>query len=137
MSLNGNGSEGKKSLVDLHEISVITTKAHSFKNNPKRPHPPTRRYKPCRQLITDEVKYLQAKPNIKFDTPTYTSISAPPSLIPQKHYCDVTGLPSKYKSPHNGLRFYDREIYQEIIKNMSPGLDQEYLSLRGANVILK
>ena len=98
---------------------------------------PQRRYKPCRQIIGDEVKYLQAKSNIKFDTPTYSSINAPPSLKPQKHYCDITGLPGKYKSPANSLRFYDVEIYQEVIRNMPPGVDQEYLELRGANVILK
>lgn len=125
-----------KSEVDLHELSEVATKPHSFKNNPKRKAPP-RRYKPCRQIIGDEVKYLQAKPNIKVDTPTYTSISAPPSLKPQKHYCDITGLPGKYKSPANSLRFYDVEIYQEVIRNMPPSVDQEYLELRGANVILK
>lgn len=125
-----------QSTVDLHELSEITTKFHSFKNNPNRPKP-IRRYKPARQLVSDEVKYLQAKENIKFDTPTYTSISAPPSLRPQKHYCDITGLQGRYKSPSNSLRFHNVEIYQEIIKNLQPGVDQDYLSLRGANVILK
>lgn len=122
--------------VDLLALSEITTKFHSFKNNPNRPKP-VRRYKPARQLISDEVKYLQSKDNIKFDTPTYTSMSAPPTLRPQKHYCDITGLQGRYKSPTNGLRFHNVEIYQEIIKNLQPGVDQEYLSLRGANVVLK
>lgn len=122
--------------VDLHALSEVATKPHSFKNNPNRVAPP-RRYKPSRQLIGDEAKYLQSKSNIKVDTPTYMSIGAPPSLKPQKHYCDITGLPGKYKSPANGLRYYDMEIYQEVIKNMPPSVDQEYLELRGANVILK
>ncbi|KAL4080105.1 hypothetical protein V8B97DRAFT_1914210 [Scleroderma yunnanense] len=26
------------------------------------------------------------------DVPTYTSIEAPPSLLPPRHYCDITGL---------------------------------------------
>lgn len=122
-------------LVELGELSAVTTKNHSFKN-PNRVAPP-RRYKACRQLITDEYKYLQTKNNISFDTPTYLSISAPPSLKPQKKYCDITGLPGIYKSPSSGLRYHDAEIYQEVIKNMPSGLDQEYLGLRGANVVLK
>lgn len=121
--------------TDLLRLSEVTTKPHSFKN-PNRPTPP-RRFKPTRQLITDELKYLQAKDNIKFDTPTWQSLAAPPSLKPQKHYCDITGLEGKYKSPSNGLRFYNVEVYQEVIKNMQPGVDQEYLELRGAHVILK
>ncbi|CUM67640.1 uncharacterized protein PRCAT00005341001 [Priceomyces carsonii] len=123
--------------IDLYLVSEVTTKQHSFKQNPNRPKIPARRFKQARQLVTDEIKYLQSKPNIKFDTPTYTSISAPPSLKPLKHYCDITGLPAKYRSPTNNLRFYNVEIYQEIIRGMAPGLDQEYLELRGANVILK
>ncbi|CCE78039.1 Piso0_000652 [Millerozyma farinosa CBS 7064] len=125
-----------KKEINLYELSEVTMKPHSFKNNPNR-KPFPRRYKPYRQLVTDEMKYLQSKPNIKYDTPTYTSIGAPPSLKPQKHYCDITGLPGKYKSPSNSLRFNDAEIYQEVIKNMPPSMDQEYLGLRGANIILK
>lgn len=130
--------------VNLHELLEITTKSHSFKQNPNRKQPPNRRYKPSRQLISDELKYIQSKLNSnsnskKFDinTPTYNSIMSPPSLKPSMKYCDITGLPTNYKCPSNQLRFYNLEIYQEIIKNMPAGLDQEYLQLRGANVILK
>ncbi|KAJ9093031.1 hypothetical protein QFC19_008526 [Naganishia cerealis] len=123
--------------VDLQAQSDICTKVHSFKN-PNRPPPGgARRFKPARQMLGDEIKYLQSKLNIKFDTPTYVSVAAPPSLKPAKHYCDITGLPARYKNPSNGLRFYNVEIYQEVIKHMPPGVDQEYLSLRGANVVLK
>lgn len=121
--------------IDLHALSDVTTRPHSFKQNPNRVIPP-KRFKPSRQIISDEVKYLQTK-NLKFDTPTYTSISAPPSLKPHKKYCDITGLQGNYKSPSNGLRFHNVEIYQEVVKNMSPSVDQGYLELRGANVVLK
>lgn len=121
--------------VDLHALSEVATKPHTFKQNPNRVLPP-KRFKPARQIISDEVKYLQTK-DLKFDTPTYTSINAPPTLKPQKRYCDITGLPGKYRAPSNGLRFYNVEIYQEVVRNMSSGVDQEYLELRGANVILK
>lgn len=121
---------------ELIDLTNVVMKPHSFKT----PKPPTKpnnkRYKTLKQLITDELKYLQTK-DIKFDTPTYNSISAPPSLKPAKHYCDITGLPSRYRAPSNGLRFHNVEIYQEVIKHMAPSLDQEYLGLRGANVVLK
>ncbi|CAH2350870.1 chromatin-remodeling complex subunit Ies6p [[Candida] railenensis] len=127
-------NSGFSTSEEIHLLSNITTRPHTF----KRPYKTTtRRYKPTKQVISDEVKYLQSKENIKFDTPTYTSVGAPPSLKPRKHYCDITGLPGKYKNPANGLRFYNVEIYQEVIRNMPPGVDQEYLGLRGANVILK
>jgi INO80 complex subunit C len=119
---------------EIHAISDIVTKPHVFKSHKK---VTLRRYKPTKQVIGDEIKYLQTKPNVTFDTPTYASIAAPPSLRPQKHYCDITGLPGTYKNPSNGLRYYNVEIYQEVIRNMPPGVDQEYLGLRGANVILK
>ncbi|CAH6718545.1 chromatin-remodeling complex subunit Ies6p [[Candida] jaroonii] len=117
----------------LYELSQITVGPHSFKSNKPKA---ARRFKPARQLLTDETKYLQSK-NLKFDTPTYTSLVSPPTLKPIKKYCDITGLEGKYKCPSNGIRFHDVEVYQEVVKNMTTSLDQEYLSLRGANVVLK
>lgn len=118
------------------ELSYITTKEHCFKQNPNRPKFTNRRFKTAKQLATDELRYLQSK-KLGIDTPTHLSISAPPSLKPRKHYCDITGLEGKYKSPASALRYHNVEIYQEVIKHLTPGVDQEYLSLRGANVILK
>ncbi|CAI5759364.1 unnamed protein product [Candida verbasci] len=134
---NSNSSTVNSTPVDLHALSEVTTKPHSFKQNPNRKVIPNRRYKPSRQLISDEIKYLQSLPNLKFDSSTYVSVTSPPSLLPRKHYCDITGLKGSYKAPSNQLRFHNVEIYQEVIKNLQPGIDQEYLGLRGANVILK
>lgn len=121
--------------VDLHKLSDVSTREHSFKGNKNRIIPP-RRFKTSKQILLDEVKYLSTK-KLEYDTPTYTSISAPPSLKPSKKYCDITGLPSSYRAPTNGLRFHNLEVYKVVIKNMSPNLDQEYLQLRGDNVVLK
>lgn len=120
---------------DIFELSNITTKPHSFKAS-TRIKSTNKRFKPARQLISDEIKYLQTK-NLKFDTPTMTSLTAPPTLKPLKKYCDITGLEGRYRSPSNNLRYHNMEIFQEVIKHMPPSFDQEYLSLRGANVILK
>ncbi|OBA22348.1 hypothetical protein METBIDRAFT_77778 [Metschnikowia bicuspidata var. bicuspidata NRRL YB-4993] len=118
------------------ELSYITTKLHCFKQNPDRPKAANRRFKTGKQLMADELRYLQSK-KLGIDTPTFLLISAPPSLRPKKHYCDITGLEGKYRAPLSQLRFHNVEIYQEVIRHMSPGFDQEYLSLRGANVVLK
>ena len=67
---------------------------------------------------------------------TYTSIAAAPSLKPKKKYCDITGLPAKYKDPKSGLYYYNAEIYA-VVKGLTTGQVQEYLAARGANTILK
>ncbi|THU98788.1 hypothetical protein K435DRAFT_720406 [Dendrothele bispora CBS 962.96] len=70
------------------------------------------------------------------DIPTYMSIEAPPSILPQKHYCDITGLEASYTDPHTGLRYHDRHVYA-LIKGMSASTAKEYLSARGVNSIVK
>ena len=67
---------------------------------------------------------------------TYTSIAAAPSLKPKKKYCDITGLPAKYKDPKTGLYYYNAEVYA-VVKSLTTGQVQEYLAARGANTVLK
>ena len=67
---------------------------------------------------------------------TYTSIAAAPSLKPKKKYCDITGLPAKYKDPKTGLYYFNAEIYA-VVKSLSTTQVQEYLAARGANTVLK
>ena len=67
---------------------------------------------------------------------TYTSIAAAPSLKPKKKYCDITGLPAKYKDPKTGLFYYNAEVYA-VVKSLTTGQVQEYLAARGANTVLK
>lgn len=69
---------------------------------------------------------------------TYTNIESAPSLHPanHKHYCDVTGLPSKYTDPKTKLRYYDKEIFA-VVRTLPQGAPDQYLAARGANVILK
>ncbi|KAJ7916193.1 hypothetical protein B0H13DRAFT_1998558 [Mycena leptocephala] len=44
-------------------------------------------------------------------------IEAPPSLLPQRHYCDITGLEAPYTDPATKLRYHDKSIY-ELIKGL-------------------
>lgn len=67
---------------------------------------------------------------------TYSSIAAAPSLKPKKKYCDVTGLPARYKDPKSGLYYYNAEVYA-VVRGLSTGQVQEYLAVRGANTVLK
>ncbi|KAG8742886.1 chromatin-remodeling complex subunit ies6 [Ceratobasidium sp. 414] len=55
------------------------------------------------------------------DAMTFTSIEAPPSVLPQKRYCDITGLEGPYTDPASGLRYHDKSIY-ELIKSL-PSLE--------------
>ncbi|KAG9311210.1 hypothetical protein JVU11DRAFT_8285 [Chiua virens] len=70
------------------------------------------------------------------EIPTYTSIEAPPSLLPQRHYCDITGLEAPYTDPRTGLRYHDKSVY-DLIKHLSPSVAKDYLSARGVNPIVK
>ncbi|KLO11202.1 hypothetical protein SCHPADRAFT_855736 [Schizopora paradoxa] len=70
------------------------------------------------------------------EMPTYSSIEAPPSILPQKHFCDITGLEAPYTEPATGLRYHDKSIY-ELIKGLSTSMVKEYLAARGVNPIVK
>jgi INO80 complex subunit C len=94
----------------------------------------TRKNKNFKALLADEQRRLA---NITpGEEATYFSIEAPPSLKPQKHWCDITGLPGTYKSARHGLRYNNLEVFQ-VIKQLAPGVDQQYLGLRNANVVLR
>ncbi|ODQ78389.1 hypothetical protein BABINDRAFT_39224 [Babjeviella inositovora NRRL Y-12698] len=122
-------------MPDMNEISYLTTKPHSFKSPTWKA--PNRRHKPLKQLLSDEQKRLNThEPPLANDPVTYFSVEAPPSLRPLKVYCDITGLPTTYKAPGSNLRYYDAEVF-ELIRNIAPGVDQQYLELRAANVILR
>nr|VWO97800.1 Non-canonical non-ribosomal peptide synthetase FUB8 (EC (Fusaric acid biosynthesis protein 8) [Ganoderma boninense] len=64
------------------------------------------------------------------------SIEAPPSVLPQRRYCDITGLEGPYTDPATGLRYHDKSIY-ELIKGLSAPAAKEYLAARGVNPIVK
>ncbi|KAJ2813806.1 chromatin-remodeling complex subunit ies6 [Coemansia sp. 'formosensis'] len=91
----------------------------------------TGRWKNLKQVVAQE----QTK-DWPIEYPTYWSIDAPPSLLPQKKYCDITGLPAKYTDPKTNVRYHSAEVYQ-IVKTLPPGSEQHYLALRNANIVLR
>ncbi|KAK2067749.1 hypothetical protein P8C59_001460 [Phyllachora maydis] len=69
-------------------------------------------------------------------TATYTNIESAPSLAPLKHYCDVTGLPAPYIDPKTRMRYHNREVFAAI-RNLPPGMGEQFLEARGAHTVLK
>ncbi|TNY18338.1 hypothetical protein DMC30DRAFT_61534 [Rhodotorula diobovata] len=67
---------------------------------------------------------------------SYSSVEAPPSLLPQKRYCDVTGLEAKYTDPKSTLRYHNPEVY-EVLRTFQPAVIQAYLAVRGQGVVLR
>ncbi|CAN6655185.1 chromatin-remodeling complex subunit Ies6p [Trichomonascus vanleenenianus] len=97
--------------------------------------PTEKKYKNMKALLVDEQKRLQALAPDDSKA-TYFTVEAPPSLKPAKKWCDITGLPGKYKTVRHGLRYYNKEVFA-IINELSQGVDQQYLELRNANVVLR
>lgn len=67
---------------------------------------------------------------------TYLTPTAPPSLLPPKKYCDITGLHASYTDPRTKLRYKGLDVWH-VVRALGPGGDQAYLSLRGAQTSLK
>ena len=81
--------------------------------------------------------------------------AAPPSLLPAKKYCDITGLHASYTDPKTKLRYKGLEVWHVVrglvsaTRHLSsvrvltdgsdkgPGGDQAYLALRNAQTHLK
>ncbi|KAA1097102.1 chromatin-remodeling complex subunit ies6 [Puccinia graminis f. sp. tritici] len=51
-------------------------------------------------------------PDVNYNT--YMIIEAPPSVIPPKKYCDITGLEAPYIDPKSRLRYHNAEVYELI-----------------------
>ncbi|GAA5863543.1 hypothetical protein JCM3774_006518 [Rhodotorula dairenensis] len=67
---------------------------------------------------------------------SFASVEAPPSLMPQKRYCDITGLEAKYQDPRSTLRYHNAEVY-EVLRTFQPAVIQAYLAVRGQGVVLR
>ncbi|GAA5972675.1 hypothetical protein JCM8115_006494 [Rhodotorula mucilaginosa] len=67
---------------------------------------------------------------------SFASVEAPPSLLPQKRYCDITGLEAKYQDPRSTLRYHNAEVY-EVLRTFQPAVIQAYLAVRGQGVVLR
>ncbi|KAI9510694.1 hypothetical protein F5148DRAFT_976402, partial [Russula earlei] len=93
-----------------------------------------------RRAEREEAMEIDGAPPARFmaedDMPSYLFIEAPPSVLPQRRYCDITGLEAPYTDPITGLRFHDKSIY-DLIKSLSASAAKDYLAARGVNPIVK
>jgi INO80 complex subunit C len=89
-----------------------------------------------RRAVREEAMEVDGGAVAGDDMPSYLSIEAPPSVLPQRRYCDITGLEAPYTDPITGLRFHDKSIY-ELIKSLSASASKDYLAARGVNPIVK
>jgi INO80 complex subunit C len=120
--------------------------ARPFKHHrPSKPRNP-RRNKTLKQILLDEQKALAAalaasdptlaaaetksaksratQQKLRAEGLQWSDIDAPPSLLPQKKFCDITGLEGRYTDPKSKLRFYNSEVYA-VIQTLPPSIDQE------------
>ena len=117
-----------------------------FKSAPTKPRT-SRRNKNLKQILQDEQKVLAAQAaeaadgnngsssakasvrgrsgrKLRVEGLQWSDIDAPPSLLPQKKYCDITGLEGKYTDPKTKLRFHNSEVYA-VIQSLPTSIDQE------------
>ena len=55
---------------------------------------------------------------------SWASIEAPPSVLPPKKYCDITGLEAHYQDPKSRLRYHNSEIFR-VVRGLMGGIDQQ------------
>ena len=72
-----------------------------------------RPWKALKKIIEGE-----AYERLPIDVPTYTGIEAPPSLLPAKKYCDLTGLEAKYTDPKTRLRYFSGHEYLQVLPSL-------------------
>mmetsp|Transcript_35694 Transcript_35694/g.89649 ORF Transcript_35694/g.89649 Transcript_35694/m.89649 type:complete len:123 (-) Transcript_35694:160-528(-) len=99
--------------------------------NPKWSKSKAGKRKSRKQIFAQE-KFHEYPPSV----PTYVNIEAPPSLLPRKKYCDISGFEAKYCDPKTKLFFYNAEVYR-FIASLGTDHVQQFLALRRADVRLK
>ncbi|KAJ1850473.1 hypothetical protein LPJ57_008117, partial [Coemansia sp. RSA 486] len=121
--------EGTEPLASFKEsgITNLLSVAKPFKNPDYKSN---RRWKNLKQVVAQE----EQASDWPVDFPTHWNIDAAPSLLPQKKYCDLTGLPAKYTDPKTNVRYHSAEVYQ-LVKTLQPGSEQQYLALRNATTM--
>eukprot|EP00126_Sphaerothecum_destruens_P006064 Sdes_comp19192_c0_seq2m10035 len=88
-------------------------------------------WKPLKTILT-----LEPNHPYELNIPTFASLDAPPSLLPRKKYCDISGLPGLYTDPKTKLRYFNSE-YFKTIRALSEDIIEGYLFLRKDHVVLK
>ncbi|KAI7862020.1 ino eighty subunit 6 [Spinellus fusiger] len=102
----------------------------------KKPFKNTHYSVPKKSKNLKQILTMEKAQEFALHVPTYQNIECPPSVMPQKKYCDVTGLDASYTDPKTTLRYHNAEIYQ-FIRTLGVPNVQTYLGSRNAAVVLK
>ncbi|ORY96631.1 YL1 nuclear protein C-terminal domain-domain-containing protein [Syncephalastrum racemosum] len=132
---NKKGPIGIKIKVPVEEPTTPTSGPLNLATI-KKPFKNPRYTTPKKNKNLKQLLAMEKTQDLSPDIPTYQNIECPPSIRPQKKYCDITGLEARYTDPKTGLRYHSAEIYQ-FIRTLSVPNVQAYLSSRNAAVILK
>eukprot|EP01135_Chromosphaera_perkinsii_P005389 Nk52_evm70s343 gene=Nk52_evmTU70s343 len=129
-----DSSAGGSSIVSRVSTPVTQNSGFTFKKSGYKHPSEGPKKKPWKNLK----QILQAEPTYPFEqqVPTFTNIEAPPSLLPRKKYCDISGLIAPYMDPKTKLRYHD-SVHYKAIKTLPEDIVEGYLTLRGDNVVLK
>ncbi|KAI9002122.1 hypothetical protein DFJ74DRAFT_696677 [Hyaloraphidium curvatum] len=112
----------------LFEEPINLNAAHSFKNPA---YKPPKKPRGLKQIVTAE----KGTPH-PVNAVRYWTIDATPSLMPQKKYCDLTGLEAKYTDPKTGLRYHSADCYL-YVRKLTPAQVQQHLALRNASTQIR
>lgn len=82
---------------------------------------------PSPRFATADAEFQSPSPSNITKLSDLTS-QAPPSLLPAKKYCDITGLPAKYTDPKTRLHFRGLEVL-DVIRGMVSLLLSNFLLL--------
>jgi|ERR1700735_1268032 INO80 complex subunit C len=152
LSPTPSGTSTPNNTVNLEALDFGHPTPHPprpFKSAPTKQRA-LRRNKNLKQILQDEQKALAALAAETMDTTNgsntkasvrgklgrtlrveglqWGDIDAPPSLLPQKKYCDITGLESKYTDPKTKLRYHNTEVYA-VIQTLPASIDQQVVPL--------
>ncbi|KZO99515.1 hypothetical protein CALVIDRAFT_534507 [Calocera viscosa TUFC12733] len=130
-------SVGPPEQTEAERLSFLNT-PRPFKN-PRYVRPQSKKLRSTKQILAAERERERVKREAggsSREVPAYIAIEAPPSLLPQKRYCDITGLEAPYTDPQSKLRYHNKAVY-DLIKTIPPGTSHEYLAIRGQHSVIR
>ncbi|EJT98521.1 hypothetical protein DACRYDRAFT_24543 [Dacryopinax primogenitus] len=130
-------SEGNVEQTEAERLSFLHL-PRPFKN-PRYTRPQSKKLRSTKQILAAErerERLRRETGTANKEAPTYITIEAAPSLLPQKRYCDITGLEAPYTDPQSKLRYHNKAVY-EFIKSLPPGTSHECLAIRGQHSVIR
>ncbi|KAK9816764.1 hypothetical protein WJX72_004875 [[Myrmecia] bisecta] len=84
------------------------------------------------KIIIPQENYQTLPPS----EPTYVNIAAPPSTLPSKKYCDLTGQEAQYNEPKTKIHYASADQFA-VIRALPEETVRRCLELRNAAPVLR